>query len=176
MKKIMIMAIMLVAAVTAVAQDKNGEDMENRLFDAKLREMVYRLKLTDDQKAKFEPLYRDYDAQMRQTATPRDYKKDKKRAQDDNVTVEQEAAKIKERLTGQKKAVDIRLTFVDKFATVLDAKQLRQFFQVEKKMQEKLRHNPRGGNRGHGDGERGGDRGRRGGHGGPGPRMHNAGD
>ena len=165
MKKMLFLAMMLVVSATAIAQEMPDEGMETRLFEAKMSEMVYRLKLTDQQKAKFEPIYRDYDAQMRQTVSPRDRKMDKKRSKDDNVTVEQEAAIIKERLQNQKKAADIRLGVVDKLATVLTAKQLRQFFQVEKKMQEKLRHNPRGHRHGDGDrdrGDRGDRRGKRG--------------
>lgn len=47
---------------------------------------------------------------------------------------------MKERMEKQKKAQEIRLTYADKFATVLTDKQLLDFYEVENNIQEKM-HN-----------------------------------
>lgn len=177
----MIFAVMMMTlALVGAARDKavdNG-DMQGRMFDAKLREMVYRLNLTDEQKTAFEPIYREYDNELHalmEKSGPVMGKESEKKLRGKDVSSEEVASSMKSRLEAQKAVLDLRIKYIDRFARVLDAKQMRRFFDVEKKMQDKLRkghHGDRGEH--HGEGRRGG-MGKRGDHGDRGPRFDHAG-
>lgn len=68
-----------------------------------------------------------------------DKKKDgKPQQQKPKMSDADRVARMKERMEAQKRAQEIRLSYVEKFSTVLSDKQLLDFFDVEDKIQEKL--------------------------------------
>ena len=132
MKRILIPVLMMLAAATAYAQENNPEDLHQKFFDAKIREFVYQLELTDAQKAAFIPIYKRYDDEL--MASRGEHQKPQQPAQ----TSAEAAERLKANLNNQKKTIDIRLKYVDEFATVLEPRQLRRLFKVEQEMQQKL--------------------------------------
>lgn len=133
MKKIMIvMWLALLVGLNATAGEANDGSLNERFYQAKLRELVYRLHITEAQQAKFEPMYRQYCEEMTALWAER-----KRPIQ---PTTSSKAADIeKRRMEMQQRAQGIRMKYIDKFATVLTAKQVEKFFDVESAIQKKLR-------------------------------------
>jgi len=162
MKQFVLAIMMLFAALTAAAQDNKGEALNEKFFDARVSELVYRLDMTDEQKAKFVPIYRRYTEEMFSVMGPHKKKGDWKKKGDrqasagnsgeakqkkQQLTDEEKLARMKQRMEKQKKAQDIRLKYLDEFSKVLTAKQVNQFYEVENKIQKKLkdrRQHPKG--------------------------------
>lgn len=137
MKKFFFTLLLLCPALVALAQEKN-EDVSQRLFDAKIREFVYRLELTDQQKADFVPLYKRYDEEMQATVGK------KEKYQGPPATSEESAARVKARIQRQQKAQTVRLKYVDEFAKVLDPIQLNRFYKEENQIQNKVNQHQKG--------------------------------
>lgn len=131
MKKIILMFILCISTLTMNAQQKN-HNFNERLFNAKLAEIVYRLNITDEQKTKFEPIYRRYNEEMIAAWGER------RQPQKPN-TSEESAQLTKRRMERQQRAQAVRLKYVDEFAKVLDAKQMNRFFDVESDIQARLK-------------------------------------
>ena len=64
MKKLMILFTLMLIGLTSAAADSNNSSLNERLYNAKVRELVYRLHITADQQKKFEPIYRSYCEEM----------------------------------------------------------------------------------------------------------------
>jgi len=152
MKKIVFSVMLMFFALTAAAQDKRGEALNEKYFDAKVSELVYRLDMTNEQKEKFIPIYRRYNDEMHSITGSRMKKKgewkkgDRKVEKKDGeakqhkpkLTEEQKLARTKQRMEMQQKAQNIKLKYMDEFCKVLDAKQMNKFYEVENKIQKKL--------------------------------------
>ena len=146
MKQLMMTMLLAIVAMTATAQDKKGDEIHEKFFDARVRELVYRLDMTDDQKAKFTPIYKRYCEEMRGLMGMKGMKgmkemkemKEKQKGEKKQLTDEEKLARIKKRMERQQQAQAIRLKYLDEFATVLSAHQVNKFFDVEGKMQKKL--------------------------------------
>ena len=142
MKRSLTTLLILFLSLASFAQDK-GENVSQRYFDAKIREFVYRLELSDQQKEQFIPIYKKYNEEMRESVGERP-RRDVRPA-----TAEEAAALEKARIERQQTAQSIRLKYVDTFATVLTPDQLGRLYQVESDIQKKLmgrknkRHNPK---------------------------------
>lgn len=106
--------------------------LNERFYQAKLRELVYRLHITADQQKRFEPLYRDYCEEM--TALWAERKRPIRPS-----TSTDAAAMAKRKMEMQQRAQGIRMKYIDKFATVLNANQIDRFFDVESAIQKKLK-------------------------------------
>lgn len=140
-----LLALFFAISAAAIAQpqqprhERNREEVNQQLFEAKCTEMCCRLKLTDDQKAKFVPLYKEYDTKIRQVWHK--YRVAKK----DATSAEKEKMHIKR----QQKVQEVRLKYIDDFSKILTEEQFSQFLRIEKEMQNRvmLRKNARGGKR-----------------------------
>ena len=64
MKRFLISLLIGLSALTAFGQEKS-DAVNQRYFEAKIRELVYHLNLTDGQKEAFIPIYRRYNDEMR---------------------------------------------------------------------------------------------------------------
>ena len=143
MKQMMISALLLFVAMTAGAQGSKQEAINEKFFDAKVSELVYRLDMTDEQKTKFTPIYRRYCEEMRATWGTMQRPQKGQKPQTD----EEKLARTKQKMERQQKAQSVRLKYVDEFAKVLTAQQVNRFFEVESKIQKKLmdrRKHPKG--------------------------------
>jgi hypothetical protein len=128
---IILLALVSVTA-TATARDDKGSSLNERLYKAKVRELVYRLHITSEQQKKFEPIYRDYCEEM--TALWNERKRPIKPS-----TSTDAAAMAKRKMEMQQRAQGIRMKYIDKLATVLNASQVGRFFEVESIIQKKLK-------------------------------------
>jgi len=52
MKQLMMTMLLAIVAMTATAQDKKAEGINEKYFDARVSELVYQLDMTNDQKTK----------------------------------------------------------------------------------------------------------------------------
>ena len=132
MKKIMILMVVLLIGLTSMANDNSNGSLNERLYKAKVRELVYRLHITPDQQKKFEPIYRSYCEEMRELWASR--KRPIKPSTSNDA-----AAIAKRKMEMQQRAQGIRIKYIDKLATVLNAEQVDRFFEVESIIQKKLK-------------------------------------
>lgn len=126
--RIIVIMVLGLIGLNAVASGTLNE----RFYQAKLRELVYRLHITADQQKRFEPLYRDYCEEM--TALWAERKRPIRPS-----TSTDAAAMAKRKMEMQQRAQGIRMKYIDKFATVLNANQIDRFFDVESAIQKKLK-------------------------------------
>lgn len=132
MKKLMILFTLMLIGLTSVAADSNNSSLNERLYNAKVRELVYRLHITADQQKKFEPIYRSYCEEMSALWAER------KRPIKPSISSDA-AAIAKRKMEMQQRAQGIRMKYIDKLATVLNAEQVDRFFEVESIIQKKLK-------------------------------------
>ena len=130
--RIVILMVMMLIGLASVANDGNNGSLNERLYKAKVRELVYRLHITADQQKKFEPIYRSYCEEMSELWASR------KRPIKPSTSGDA-AAIAKRKMEMQQRAQGIRMKYVDKFATVLNANQIDRFFDVESTIQKKLK-------------------------------------
>ena len=132
MKKIFIIMIVALISITGMAQSSNNGSLNERLYKAKVRELVYRLHISPEQQKKFEPIYRDYCEEMT------DLWNDRKRPIKPSSSSDA-AAIAKRKMEMQQRAQGIRIKYIDRFATVLNANQVDRFYEVESIIQKKLK-------------------------------------
>ena len=132
MKKIMILMVVMLIGLTSMANDNSNGSLNERLYKAKVRELVYRLHITPDQQKKFEPIYRSYCDEMKELWASR--KRPIKPSTSNDA-----AAIAKRKMEMQQRAQGIRIRYIDKLATVLNAEQVDRFFEVESIIQKKLK-------------------------------------
>ncbi len=132
MKKIFIIMIVALISITGMAQSSNNGSLNERLYKAKVRELVYRLHITPEQQKKFEPIYRNYCEEMT------DLWNDRKRPIKPSSSSDA-AAIAKRKMEMQQRAQGIRMKYIDRFATVLNANQVNRFYEVESIIQKKLK-------------------------------------
>ena len=132
MKKITIVILLVLMSLSGAASDADNGTLNERFYQAKLRELVYRLHISNDQLKKFEPIYRAYCEEMTALWAER------KRPQKPSTSTDA-AAMSKRKMEMQQRAQGIRMKYIDKFATVLNAGQIERFYEVESTIQEKLK-------------------------------------
>ena len=132
MKRLMIFMIVALVGITVVANEGKNTSINERFYQAKLRELTYRLHITPKQQKKFEPIYRSYCEEMTALWAER-----KKPLPPSNSPAAAEIEKRKMEM--QQRAQGIRMKYIDKFATVLNAQQVEKFYEVESAIQQKLK-------------------------------------
>ncbi len=154
MKQMIFSALLLFVSLSVAAQNAQNDSINEKFFNAKVRELTYRLDIKDEQKKDFVAVYRRYNDDMRAVwGGPRLKKGDKKanfQKKDDKKTDAQKkemrqkrtsadvAAAQKRKMELQQKAQEVQMKYLDEFAKVLDAKQMSKFYEVESKIQKKL--------------------------------------
>ncbi len=141
MKKFVLSLLIGLAALSAFGQEK-GPKVNQRFFDANIREYVYRLNLTDQQRDAFIPIYKRYSEEMHAAMA------EKKLPKGRPATSEEAASLAKARIERQQLAQSIRMKYIDEFAAVLEPDQMNRLFKVESQIQEKLKNKKNG--KGHG--------------------------
>ncbi len=147
MKQVILSLLLFVVTMSAAGQETKKDSVNQRFFDAKVRELVYRLKITDEQKAKFVPIYRNYNQEMR-AAWGGQFKGKKgdrkigekadKRERATKATSADVAKNEKLKIERQQRVQNVQMKYIDEFAKILDARQMKRFFEVENKIQKKL--------------------------------------
>ena len=172
MKKSFILIAMLLVAFTAAAQEKKDQDPKERFFQARVKEMVYRLNITDEQKPEFVKVYRAYSAAMHEAVGQKPKREGVQKGENQQkegnqakperrkITMEEavklekgkverqqkaQAVKLeKGKVERQQKAQAVKLQYIDEFAKVLKPEQLVRFFGVEQQIQQKLNSRQQG--------------------------------
>ena len=156
MKKSFILIAMLLVAFTAAAQDKKDQDPKERFFQARVKEMVYRLNITDEQKPEFVKVYRAYSAAMHEAIGQKPKREGMQRGENKQkegnqakperrkITMEEAVKLEKGKVERQQKAQAVKLQYIDEFAKVLKPEQLVRFFGVEQQIQQKLNSRQQG--------------------------------
>lgn len=142
MRNLIFSALLTLVSLTAFAQVHRADSLNEKYFDAKIREIVYRLNLTDEQKQKFVPIYRRYNEEM--IAAWGEHKRPEK-----PTTSAQVLENTKKRMERQQRAQTIRIKYIDEFATVLNAKQVSRLYDVESSIQKKLANRKNNKGKGH---------------------------
>lgn len=133
MRKLIIIFLLMPLTLYSVAQESgNKTSLNERYYQAKVRELVYRLNITSQQQKKFEPIYRCYCEEM--TALWAERKKPISPNTSSNA-----AAIEKRKMEMQQRAQGIRMKYIDEFAKVLNARQVEEFYEVESAIQKKLK-------------------------------------
>ena len=118
--------------LSASAQSEGKSNLNQRLFEAKVSDLAKRMRLTDQQVADFKPIYAQYSKEMRATlAKPKSHKHP-------NLTTAEAAEQLKQRLTRQRNAQEVRIKYVDEFAKVLEPAQLFVLYMCEDHIQAKI--------------------------------------
>ncbi len=145
MKQMILSALLLLTSLSVAAQSTKNDSIYEKFFNAKVRELTYRLNITDEQKPKFVAVYRRYNDDMRATWGDQRAKKAAKKNEKAQKTQEKKqrtsadvAAAQKRKIVRQQKAQNVQMKYLDEFAKVLDAKQMNKFYEVEAKIQKKL--------------------------------------
>lgn len=140
MKQMIFSALLLFVSVSVFAQNAKNDSIQEKFFNAKVRELTYRLDITDTQKPKFVAAYRRYNDEMRAVWAERKGVKPVagKKVQEKPWTSTDVANAQKRRMERQQKAQSVQMKYLDEFAKVLDAKQMSRFYEVEAKIQKKL--------------------------------------
>ena len=129
MKEIILITLLMTCAFFAMAQDAS---LNERYYQAKVRELVHQLHITKQQQKVFEPIYRRYCEEMSSLWAER------KKPISPNTSTN--AADIeKRRMELQQRAQGIRMKYIDEFAKVLTAQQVEQFYKVESAIQKKIK-------------------------------------
>lgn len=156
MKKSFILIAMLLVAFTAAAQEKKDQDPKERFFQARVKEMVYRLNITDEQKPEFVKVYRAYSAAMHEAIGQKPKREGMQRGENKQkegnqakperrkITMEEAVKLEKGNVERQQKAQAVKLQYIDEFAKVLKPEQLVRFFGVEQQIQQKLNSRQQG--------------------------------
>ena len=129
MRQIIATAFFLLLPLSLSAQAVEISSVNERLLNAKVRELVFRLHITHSQKAEFTQIYRRYNEEMTALWT------------DSRQTAAQPhtAADIaKRKLACQQQAQAVRMKYIDEFAKVLNDSQLARLYEVESIVQRKL--------------------------------------
>ena len=129
-KHILLTILACLVAVSGVAQ-RHGTFNE-RQFNAKVSEITYRLRLSDEQVTRFRPIYEQYNKDMIAAWGEDEVESVPK-------TSGEAAERVKQRMARQQRAQSIRIAYIDKFATVLTPGQLQKFYRVENDIQRRLR-------------------------------------
>lgn len=132
MKKIIIVVLLTLVSWNMASAEGGRSSLNERFYQAKLRELVYRLRITEAQQKKFEPIYRSYCEEMTELWAER-------KNPIPPSTSTRAAAIEKRRMELQQRAQGIRMKYIDKFAAVLNAQQVERFFEVESDIQKKLK-------------------------------------
>ncbi len=149
MKQMIFSALLLFVSLSVAAQNAQNDSINEKFFNAKVRELTYRLDIKDEQKKDFVAVYRRYNEDMRAAwGVPRMVKGNtkkgdkktelKKKDVAKNRTSADVAAAQKRRMERQQKAQNVQMKYLDEFAKVLDANQMSKFYEVESKIQKKL--------------------------------------
>ncbi len=166
MKQIIFSALLLLTSLSVAAQNAKNDSINEKFFNAKVRELTYRLDIKDEQKKEFVDVYRRYNDEMRSVWGAQRAKKAMKAAKSADAqkkelrqkrTSTDVAAAQKRKMERQQKAQNVQMKYIDEFAKVLDANQMSKFFEVESKIQKKLMDRKNNGRKGQfrkGDGKR----------------------
>ncbi len=134
---LILLAVCLVAATPSANAEKRkklSEEHAALIFNARMKMIQEELKLTEEQTNQLIPLYRDYLRDLNNVFHSRKYGHRAKASTSD------EAAKIiTDHLDVNERVIKLQKDYIVKFSKILNADQTMRIFQVERKIQRKIR-------------------------------------
>lgn len=124
MKKLIIAVILSAVGLVALAQTRA---FNQKLFNAKLAEMVQQLHITEAQQPQFAKIYEDYSREMIRVWN------------ENQPASSAELEQMRAEMARQEQIQSIRLRYLDRLSTVLADDQLTRFFAVEKAIQKRIK-------------------------------------
>lgn len=124
MKKILVIFFLSAISFGAIAQTRA---FNQKLFDAKLAEMVQQLHITDAQRPQFVQIYEDYSRDMIRVWN------------ENQPAGEEQVEQMRAQMLRQEQTQALRLRYLDRLSEVLTDEQLPRFFTVEKSIQQRLK-------------------------------------
>lgn len=132
MKKNIIIAasLLLLAGATAFAQENRKEDKKmspEQKLEMKANRMAGKLLLSDEETAKFTPVFKEYiksDRAIKAKYRPEDRKKA-------NLSNSEIDASIRKEFKKSQEILDLRVEYYEKFSKVLSARQIREMYKIE---------------------------------------------
>lgn len=124
MKKLIIAVLLSAVGLVALAQTRA---FNQKLFNAKLAEMVQQLHITEAQQPQFAKIYEDYSREMIRVWN------------ENQPASSAELEQMRAEMARQEQIQSIRLRYLDRLSTVLADDQLTRFFAVEKAIQKRIK-------------------------------------
>ncbi|MBQ9285553.1 MAG: Spy/CpxP family protein refolding chaperone [Bacteroidaceae bacterium] len=146
-------ALTLGNAIDANAQNNNGRDNRRQEMQARMTEQLIKdLKLTDEQKAKFEPIYANYQKELAELRQNQNREQAEERNKKE-LTEAEATAKLQEVFTRQEQQIqqqqqrlDIQKKYCAELSGVLTPQQLLKVFQPQQnRTRQGGQQGPRGG-------------------------------
>lgn len=123
-------ALLLLAGATAFSQENRKEDKKlspEQKLEMKANRMAGKLLLSDEETAKFTPVFKEYiksDRAIKAKYRPEDRKKA-------NLTNSEIDASIRKEFKKSQEILDLRVEYYEKFSKVLSARQIREMYKIE---------------------------------------------
>lgn len=133
MKKFAFLLLAIASSFAAMSQNSTSSNPAEMQI-AKEKEMAMRLNLTDEQEAKFIPIYKEFARECDAVNSQKD-----KIKQMPKSTSEEAAQRINAKLDIKKQVIDVQKKYIVKLSSVLNAKQLNEFLKTEKYIQNRLK-------------------------------------
>ena len=116
-------------------------ERKNQLIEAKAALMKSELHLTAKQVKAFLPLYKDYEQKIAASSAPMRNLRNKIKSSENKeakVTREQALVQIRTSFSVSQSILDIKKSYVNRFAQILDPTQLLKFYQTEDLIRNKI--------------------------------------
>ncbi len=127
MKRLIIYILTAILCTPAMAQQNSKRMFNKRLFEAKVAQIAKTLNMTEEKKAQFMPIYKEYSEEMINTWNEL------------SETSGNEIEQMKLGMKRQERSQAIRLKYTDRFAEVLTPQEIRKFYKVENEIQRRLK-------------------------------------
>lgn len=133
MKKFNLILLLFLVSFFSLAAGNGAMDnnMDQKLFDSKVKTMTDELSLTQSQLPKFIPIYQSYNKDMRAA-----YGKPPRHVE--ASTSAEAASQINARLNSSIRAITVQKKYINNLSKVLNPEQLTKFLRVENRIQHKL--------------------------------------
>lgn len=134
MKRYLVILLMFLGMVATVNARTIPQDKLEKIIEAKLRMIVERLQLTEQQQSEFTPIYTRYSNEM-----AKQFETYRKKERELRANKQENALKILNvRFESREKALKIQRSYYEKFAKVLTPDQLLKLELVENEIQRKI--------------------------------------
>ncbi len=127
MKRTILYLLLTLFTIPIMAQTSRTRTFNQRLFDAKVEQIAQSLNLSQEKKSRFIPIYREYSEEMIKVWN------------ETMASSKDEMEQVKHNIRRQERSQAVRLKYTDRFATVLTASEIQQFYKVENEIQRRLK-------------------------------------
>jgi len=146
-KKLFILAAMLMCITVAATAQPQAQPQQERTPEEKMQNraenMAAKLLLSDQDAAKFVPVYMEYLKDFK--AVNEKYKPNRPKDADGQkvkMTDKDIEAQLRAQLAKSQEILDVRKAYLDKYLKVISARQVRELYKIEKEQQQQHMKKP----------------------------------